>query len=153
MSSDDGTTWTNLVTDDSNTFFAASLALDQRGFLYTGVSGGGYPGLATGGVYRSLHTTMSVPVSNYVTGILPELSIAMQSSSILSLRYSQSYSEHIRVSVLDIQGRETMMIHNGTVPEGIYNREVDVSLLPEGMYFLQVRTSNEVLGRQFVVIH
>ncbi|MCB0712292.1 MAG: T9SS type A sorting domain-containing protein [Ignavibacteriae bacterium] len=61
------------------------------------------------------------------------------------ITYQLAHPEVIRLSIVDIMGREQRMLREGRVEEGIHKEEFDVAGLPSGLYFIRLVTETEMV--------
>jgi len=71
---------------------------------------------------------------------------------VLNLAYSLARAARVRVSVVDVQGREAMTLRDGVLPPGRHTACLAVGALAPGLYFVRLRTSGVELTRRCVVV-
>jgi hypothetical protein len=70
----------------------------------------------------------------------------------LELRYSLARAAHVRVSILDVQGREVQVLRVGEQVAGKYSVRLAADRLIPGLYFARLTTSSGDLVRRFLVV-
>ncbi len=61
--------------------------------------------------------------------------------------------DRVQMTLLDVLGRTSMTVMNGTIPAGDHDYTLDVSQLPPGTYYLRVVASGATLTKKLVVTH
>ena len=71
-------------------------------------------------------------------------------SAVTTIKYSTLVSQDIRLSVSDFTGREIMLLQDGYLVAGSYEKSVDMTHLPCGIYTLQLRAGNQLLVKKLL---
>ena len=71
-------------------------------------------------------------------------------SAVTTIKYSTLVSQDIRLSVSDFTGREIMLLQDGYLAAGSYEKSVDMTHLPCGIYTLKLRTGNQLLVKKLL---
>ena len=73
-------------------------------------------------------------------------------SDATAITYELPGSEHIRLSIYDLLGREVRLLEDGFRPVGRHTTEFEAANLPSGVYFYHLTTSGRVLiGKMLLV--
>ena len=57
----------------------------------------------------------------------------------------------VKISLLDMSGREIMIITEGVHSQGLWNKEVDISKIPSATYFLSIRVGKDNYGGKVMI--
>lgn len=68
-----------------------------------------------------------------------------------ALNYALRRTTQVRISIVDAQGREVLLLRDKTQPPGTYSLLADCSSLATGSYFYRIATPRGVVTRAFVV--
>ncbi|MEN6511929.1 MAG: GEVED domain-containing protein [Chloroherpetonaceae bacterium] len=60
------------------------------------------------------------------------------SSDVIRFTYGVNTPQNISIAIYNIYGERVMAISDGYISEGTYNKEMDISNLPSGAYYLQI---------------
>lgn len=66
--------------------------------------------------------------------------------------YRNSATQHIRLSVHDLLGREVAVLQDGVMPAGEFQTTFDASMLSSGIYLYQIRTTTETITKTMVLL-
>ncbi|MGE3799781.1 MAG: T9SS type A sorting domain-containing protein [Candidatus Kapaibacterium sp.] len=104
-------------------------------------------------VWRTKESTASVEndTEEMVTStrILPHYPEPVTTST--QIRYQLAHPEVIRLSVVDIMGREQRMLREGRMEEGVHEEKLDVAGLPSGLYFIRLITETEMVVEPILI--
>jgi hypothetical protein len=77
------------------------------------------------------------------------------SSGLLTVEFAVPCEEHVRLSVIDLQGREVAVLKDGIHPPGMYRATWDGTgkrgAMPSGIYFLRYAAEGQILARRVVI--
>lgn len=68
------------------------------------------------------------------------------------IRFTLNASEHTRLTIYDVMGREITVLVNGTMPAGTHAVAFDASQLSSGVYLYQLQSAGEVLTRKMILL-
>jgi trimeric autotransporter adhesin len=68
------------------------------------------------------------------------------------IRFTLNASEHARLTIYDVMGREITVLVNGTMPAGTHAVAFDASQLSSGVYLYQLQSAGEVLTRKMILL-
>ena len=68
------------------------------------------------------------------------------------LSYALPQRAHVRLSVVDVQGREVAQLTNAEREAGRHVAQLDVSDLRAGLYFIRLRAAGQELRQRLVVV-
>jgi len=71
---------------------------------------------------------------------------------IATLSYRIPVQGEVRIELYDMQGKKIRMLDDQRLRPGEYTLQVDVSGLPEGIYFLRVKTENQYAAVKMIVV-
>jgi hypothetical protein len=75
----------------------------------------------------------------------------------VQLQFGLPVSAGVRLSVLDVQGREVATLAQGSYPDGwhttVWNAQTERGRAPAGLYFAWLRAGDRSLIRRFVITH
>jgi len=57
---------------------------------------------------------------------------------VIRFTYGVNTPQNISIAIYNIYGERVMAISDGYISEGTYNKEMDISNLPSGAYYLQI---------------
>jgi photosystem II stability/assembly factor-like uncharacterized protein len=131
-STDGGTTWQQVRSGLTDTT-VTSLGVNPQGYIFAGTT--------TGGVYRSVQSTTSVPRAgdlgaqqftlhqNYPNPFNPQTTIT----------FSVPYRCYVTLKLFDPLGREVDVLFGGETPAGLHVIEWNATHNPSGMYFCRMQ--------------
>lgn len=68
------------------------------------------------------------------------------------VRYSVPITAEVRISLFDVAGRNLIDVREGEQSAGVYTEVIDMSLLPQGIYFIQVTSGLRDQTRKVVYV-
>jgi len=68
------------------------------------------------------------------------------------IRFTINSSEHARLTVYDVLGREIAVLVNGIMPSGTHAVSFDASQLSSGVYLYRLESAGEVLTRKMILL-
>lgn len=71
-------------------------------------------------------------------------------SSVTTIKYATLIGQNIRLSVSDFTGREIMLLQDGYRMAGSYEKSVDMTNLPCGIYTIQLRAGSQLLVKKLL---
>ena len=74
------------------------------------------------------------------------------SNDFIRFTYSISTSQNITISVYNILGERVLVISEGYQSEGMHNKEVNISQLPSGTYYVQVLGNGGYVNRMINIV-
>jgi hypothetical protein len=115
-------------------------------------------GLSKDVPHTSMHSYSVVwSLSKTATGISevkPQLEFSVfpnPASDKITLSYTIMEASHMAVSVMDVSGRKLADVSNSTEAAGTYHKEVTLSALPPGIYFLNITINGQHINHKFVI--
>ena len=160
------------TTDD----WASSIAIDAKGFIYltgyyTGTAqffiNGNSIALTSAGnadVYflKAKRTSLQTPVlennnQSFAINTINESKVQLYQNSPnpfttnTSIKYFLTASTTVRLSVIDINGKEVMVLKNALQDKGEYSVSLNASSLNNGIYVYRLQTSDTIITRKLVV--
>ena len=73
-------------------------------------------------------------------------------SSVTTIKYATLVSQNIRLSVSDFTGQEIMLLQDGYRTAGSYEKSVDMTNLPSGIYTIQLRAGSQLVVKKLLKI-
>jgi hypothetical protein len=73
-------------------------------------------------------------------------------NSLATVRYSLAAASHIRLTVLDVTGREVMRLADGECPAGANSVVWDGSRIPAGIYIIRLQAGNQMLQQKALLL-
>jgi hypothetical protein len=98
----------------------------------------------------------SVTVDVKLAGVLAQLNqnsglrITSNEQSV-EISFDGQREQPVQLSVIDITGREVLILSNGTLPPGVYNYHLNKSEFATGAYFIRMLSSDGVRDAKFLV--
>jgi len=72
-------------------------------------------------------------------------------TSTTNIKYYLPASTKLRLSIIDINGKEVLLLKNGAQDKGEYNLRLSASLLNNGMYVCRLQTSDGIVAKKLMV--
>ena len=69
------------------------------------------------------------------------------------VRFALPVGTHMRLSVVDVQGREVAVIRDGPLPAGLHDAPIETGALRAGVYFVRLRTPGADRVRRLAIVH
>lgn len=114
--------------------------------------------LSKSGTHPSLHAYSVVwSVNKNSTGlndIKPQLEFSVfpnPASDAINIRYTVLETSQMTLSLADVSGKTIREISNSKEMAGEHAREITVSELPPGIYFLNIRINDQTINHKFVI--
>jgi len=83
-----------------------------------------------------------------------ELSVSPNPLNLLAMvQFNLPQADNVSVEVLDIMGRSVKVLRSGHMVAGEQAAAIDVTALPNGMYFVQVTTSADRVVKKVLIAH
>jgi hypothetical protein len=108
--------------------------------------------------HASLHSySVLWSVNKNITGInevKPQLEFSVfpnPASDKINLNYTIMEASQMAVSVMDVSGKKLVDVTNSKEAAGTYNKEVTVSALSPGIYFLNININGQDINHKFVI--
>ena len=114
-------------------WYRLALAMSSGALVHT-------PPIQAGGLHGVTEFALGLPVPNPAAG-----------SAVIS--YALPQRGPLRLSVLDIQGRERSVLLNGAHEPGVFTAALDSRSLQPGLYFIRLQARGVEIRRRVVVIH
>ncbi|MEN6295907.1 MAG: T9SS type A sorting domain-containing protein, partial [Chloroherpetonaceae bacterium] len=73
-------------------------------------------------------------------------------SDVLRFTYGVNTPQNISIAIYNIYGERVMAISDGYISEGTYNKEMDISNLPSGAYYLQILGKDGQVNQMISVV-
>ncbi|MEN6511182.1 MAG: SBBP repeat-containing protein [Chloroherpetonaceae bacterium] len=74
------------------------------------------------------------------------------SSDVIRFTYGVNTPQNISIAIYNIYGERVMAISDGYISEGTYNKEMDISNLPSGAYYLQILGKDGQVNQMISVV-
>ncbi|HPD33835.1 MAG TPA: T9SS type A sorting domain-containing protein, partial [Candidatus Kapabacteria bacterium] len=74
------------------------------------------------------------------------------SNDVIRLAYSISNSQNITIAIYNILGERVLSTSDGYQIEGMHNKEINISHLPSGVYFLQILGDTGQVNRMINIL-
>jgi PKD repeat protein len=74
------------------------------------------------------------------------------SSDVLRFTYGVNAPQNVSIAIYNIYGERVMAISDGYISEGTYNKEMDISNLPSGAYYLQILGKDGQVNQMISVV-
>jgi len=71
----------------------------------------------------------------------------------LTVNYQLEKSAVVNIYLIDLQGKQHVVLHNETNAMGIQTESMDISHLPPGVYFLRLQAGNNVVTKKIIKVH
>jgi len=71
----------------------------------------------------------------------------------LTINYQLEKSAVVNIYLIDLQGKQHVVLHNETNAMGIQTESMDISHLPPGVYFLRLQAGNNVVTKKIIKVH
>jgi pectinesterase len=68
----------------------------------------------------------------------------------LTINYQLKKSAVVNIYLIDLQGKQHIVLHKETNAMGIQTESMDISELPPGIYFLRLQAGNDVVTKKIV---
>jgi hypothetical protein len=65
--------------------------------------------------------------------------------------YELLQNAHVRVSIVDPTGKTIQVVMNGEQNKGIHQSDLNLELLPEGIYFLKIEAGSFVIAQKIII--
>jgi hypothetical protein len=65
--------------------------------------------------------------------------------------YELLQNAHVRISIVDPSGKTVQVVMNGEQDKGIHQADLNLQLLPEGIYFMKMEAGSFVIGQKIII--
>ncbi|HWA05080.1 MAG TPA: SBBP repeat-containing protein [Ignavibacteria bacterium] len=135
-----------------NTDEARSIAVDVSGFVYiTGNSRS-----ATGMDFATIKYEQVMGIQNIGNELPENFSLAQNFPNpfnpVTNIRFNVAKSGFVSIKVYDISGKEAAVLVNEELSAGVYNVDLNASMLSSGTYFYRMETDNFIATKKMVLV-
>lgn len=142
---DGGETWTSSQLNFTSFMYTLYFVNNETGWIAGG--GSRIYKTTTGGLTFISNTSTEIPDGFFLSQNYPN-----PFNPITNIRFGIPFNSDVRLTVFDLLGRVTKVLHEGNISAGEYEFSFSASELPSGVYFYRLETDNFSDVKRMVIL-